>query len=139
MLRTSVAVDDTLLEEMLAADNWPFERLDDNTWRSGFRTEKEQFRFFVRLTENWVYLTIIPFVTLPDEESRLLEVFRRLLELNREITLAKFAIDKRDVVLTVELPTESLQPSQFKDGLDALSFYANKHHAELVELSTLLS
>src|ERR1041385_2803573 len=127
MVRTSVAVDDKLLEEMLAADNWPFERLDDITWRSGFRTDKEQFRFFVRLTENWVYLTIIPFVTLPDDDAMLLKLFRRLLELNREITLAKFAIDKRDVVLTVELPTESLQRSQFKDGLDALSFYANMH------------
>jgi len=124
---------------MLAADNWPFERLDDITWRSGFRTDKEQFRFFVRLTENWVYLTIIPFVTLPDDDAMLLKLFRRLLELNREITLAKFAIDKRDVVLTVELPTESLQRSQFKDGLDALSFYANMHHRELVDLSTLLS
>jgi len=124
---------------MLAADNWPFERLDETTWRSGFRTETEQFRFFVRLTENWVYLTIIPFVTMPDDDASLLKLFRRLLELNREITLAKFAIDKADVVLTVELPTESMQASLFKDGLDALSFYANSHHAELVELSAVLS
>ena len=124
---------------MLTADNWPFDRLDETTWRSGFRTDATQFRFFVRLTDNWIYLTIIPFVTLPDDDASLLKLFRRLLELNREITLAKFAIDKNDVVLTVELPTESMQPSLFKDGLDALSFYANGHHKELVELSTVMS
>ena len=124
------------LERALTADGWPFEQLDDHTWRSGFRSAgADPFRFFVRTTANWLVLTIVPFVTAPADDADALALFRRLLELNREITLAKLAIDKRDVILTVELPLESLQPSQLKDGLDALVFYANAHHAELVELA----
>jgi hypothetical protein len=43
-------------------------------------------------------------------------LFRRLLSLNREITFAKFALESREVVLTVEVPTENLVWSQLKDG-----------------------
>lgn len=124
------------LEAMLAADGWPCERLDDTTWRSGFRsTGSEPFRFFLRLTGSWLYLTIIPFVAVPVEAAAELALLRRLLVLNREITLAKFALDQRDVVLTVELPTEQLAWPLLKDGLDALSFYATNHHAELTALA----
>jgi hypothetical protein len=52
--------------------------------------------------------------------------------------LAKFALDQRDVILTVELPLEDLAPSQLRDGLDAIVYYANAHFAELSSL-TLLS
>lgn len=124
---------DKTLEHLLQADGWPLERLDANTWRSGFRSEgNPAFRFFIRMTKNWLVLTVIPYVTLNEPEDP--RVLRRLLELNRDLTLAKLAVDKQDVLLTVELPLEELQPSQLKDGLDAMVFYANQHHAELVSL-----
>lgn len=125
---------DQQLERILAADGWPCERLDDTTWRSWFTVEKQQFRFFVRLTPSWVFLTIIPFVPLPPDHRRL-ALYQRVLELNRTITLAKFAVDKDDLVLTVELPTEHIVESQLKDGLDALSFYAGNHYAEIAALA----
>ena len=124
------------LEAALAADNWPFDKLDANTWRSGFRSDdKDPFRFFLRMTQNWLVLTIVPFVVAPASDADALALFRRMLELNREITLAKLALDKRDVILTVELPLEGLQQSQLKDGLDALVYYANLHHTELSSLA----
>lgn len=125
---------DKALEALIRADGWPLERLDATTWRSGFRSEgAPAFRFFVRLTTSWLCLTIVPFVVAPEpDDPRLL---RRLLELNRDITLAKLALDKRDVLLTVELPIENLVASQLKDGLDALVFYANAHHAELASFT----
>jgi len=127
---------DIELEEMLQADGWPLERLDENTWRSGFQHGGgDKVRFFVRLTKNWLYLTIIPFVTVPEDPAIELALFRRLLVLNREITLAKLALDRADVVLTVELATEKLAWSQIKDGLDALTFYTAKHQAELAKLT----
>jgi hypothetical protein len=53
--------------------------------------------------------------------------------LNREINMAKFAIDDdADVVLTVELPTENLEEGEFKDALDALSYYADKHYLDVL-------
>lgn len=126
------------LEQTLTDDGWPFEQLDANTWRSGFRADGQSpFRFFVRMTANWLVLTIVPFVTAPEDDGDALALWKRMLELNREITLAKLAIDKRDVILTVELPLENLHRSQLKDGLDALVFYANAHHAELESLAKL--
>ena len=126
---------DKELEDILLADGWPIERLDDTTWRSGFRSDGQQaFRFFVKLIPSWVCLTIVPFVQLPETDSA--TMLRRLLELNRELTLAKLALDRRDVILTVELSREGLAPSQVKDGLDALVYYASQHHAALAALAT---
>lgn len=124
------------VEEFLTKDGWPFERVDDNTWRSGFRGDVNSFRFFVRLTENWIFFTIVPFVVAPKNESCALQLYRHLLRLNREVNMAKFAIDDdADVVLTVELPTENIDESEFKDALDALSYYADKHYLDVLNLA----
>ncbi len=124
------------VEEFLAKDGWPFERVDGHTWRSGFRGDVNSFRFFVRLTDNWIFFTIVPFVVGPKLEGAALRMYRHLLKLNREINMAKFAIDDdADVVLTVELPTENLDESEFKDALDALSYYADKHYLDVLNLA----
>ena len=60
------------------------------------------------------------------------ELYRHLLRLNREINLAKFAIDDDDdVVLTVELPTEEARYVSMKDALEALAYYADRHRRAL--------
>jgi hypothetical protein len=124
------------VEEYLQRDGWPFERVDGNTWRSGFRGDVNSFRFFLRLTENWIFFTIVPFVVAPRSEKAALDLYRHLLRLNREINMAKFAIDDdADVVLTVELPTENLDEAEFKDALDALSYYADKHYLDVLNLA----
>ncbi|HEY7956093.1 MAG: YbjN domain-containing protein [Polyangia bacterium] len=124
------------VEELMSNDGWPFERVDDHTWRSGFRGDVNSFRFFVRLTDNWIFFTIVPFVVAPKHESQALQLYRHLLRLNREINMAKFAIDDdADVVLTVELPTENLDESEFKDALDALSYYADRHYLDVLNLA----
>ena len=124
------------VEEFLQKDGWPYERVDDNTWRSGFRGDVNSFRFFVRLTENWIFFTIVPFVVGPKSDQASLQLYRHLLRLTREINMAKFAIDDDlDVVLTVELPTEHLEEGEFKDALDALSYYADKHYLDVLNLA----
>ena len=124
------------VEEYLAKDGWPFERVDGHTWRSGFRGDVNSFRFFVRLTDNWIFFTIVPFVVAPKNDQCALQLYRHLLRLNREINMAKFAIDDdADVVLTVEMPTENLDESEFKDALDALSYYADKHYLDVLNLA----
>ena len=126
---------DKTLEEFLTRDDWPYERLDTNTWRSGFRGENSNFRFFIRLTENWVFFTIVPFVPTKRMQSDP-KLYKRLLELNREINLAKFALDDdSDVVLTVEMPSEGIGFAEFKDALDALSFYADRYYLEILGLT----
>ena len=88
-----MSINSSRVEELLTQDGWPFERVDDHTWRSGFRGDVNSFRFFVRLTDNWIFFTIVPFVVAPRSDDRARELYRHLLRLNREINLAKFAID----------------------------------------------
>jgi hypothetical protein len=132
-----VALTDETLEAILAAEGWPFERLDATTWRSGFQAPgPRRIRFFLRLTTDWLFLTIIPFAVLPDDQDAEYALMRRLLELNRRITLAKFAVEQRDIVLTVELPTQELTQSQIRDGLDALSVHASRHFPAVTEFTS---
>jgi hypothetical protein len=132
-----VALANETLEAILAAEDWPFERLDATTWRSGFQAPgPRRIRFFLRLTPDWLFLTIIPFAVLPDDQDAEYALMRRLLELNRRITLAKFAVEQRDIVLTVELPTQELTQSQIRDGLDALSVDASRHYPAVTEFTS---
>ena|ERR1700729_4111269 len=129
---------DEALEAVLTADDWPFERAGESTWFSAFQRSSgmdEPITFFLRLTDDWLFLTIAPYAVLPDDPATETAVLRRLLELNRSINLAKFALENRDVVLTVELPAEELTPSQIKDGLDALSYFALMHLAEITAVA----
>lgn len=127
------------VEEYLHKDGWPFERVTDGnapTWRSGFRGEVAPFRFYVRLTTNWVFFIVAPFVLQVKDEANGAGLYKRLLRLNQDMTLAKFALDRdEDVVLTVEFPTENIKYSEFKDALDVLSYYADRHYLEVLNLA----
>lgn len=124
------------LEAWLKADGWPLERLDANTWRTGFAADGTSYRLFVKTTANWLVLTIVPFVQLPEDDAQSLATFRRMLELNREITLAKLAVNGRDVILTVELTLAGIDWPHLKDGVDAITYYAGNLHAELSAMTT---
>lgn len=103
------------------------------TWHTGFRGDTSNFNIFVHLTENWLYFTITPFVNAPADQACEATLHRFLLRLNHAINMAKFSLDSDgDVVLTVELPTENLDYSEFADGLNALSFYADAHYLEVL-------
>ena len=120
------------LEDILHKEGWPLERLDETTWRSAFDSLDGPQRFFVRLTETWIFFTVAPYVPPARSVARRLRLFQRCLELNREMNLAKLALDADgDMVLTVELPTHHLEPEEIENALSALSYYAERHQAEL--------
>ena len=127
------------VEEFLSRDGWHYERVEGGnvaTWRSGFRGEVAPFRFYVRLTENWVFFIISPFVLPARNPASRSALYQKLLRLNQDMTLAKFALDSdEDVVLTVEFPTESIDYSEFKDALDVLAYYADRHYLEVLNLA----
>ena len=63
---------ETALEAVLAADDWPFERAGESTWFSAFQRSSgpgEPITFFLRLTDDWLFLTIAPFAVLPDDPA----------------------------------------------------------------------
>ena len=75
---------------------------------------------------------MIPFSRLPLDETGD-PLADRLLELNREMNLAKFSLDEDgDVILSVEYPLADLNPSEVKDAIELLSFYTEKYCAEVL-------
>ncbi len=78
--------------------------------------------FFVQLSEHWVLLSMLPLSSAG--ELGVDQLGRRLLEANREMRVAKFAIDAEGaVVLCAELPTESLDESELVDAVRRVVHY----------------
>jgi len=111
---------------------WRFERESDGLYRTGFVGDTGDYEIWLRVSEDWVYFTINPFVRPPAGEppsDRLLEL---LLRTNHDLNLAKLALDEDgDVLLTVELPRVDFAYSHFADALTALSHYADLYRAAL--------
>jgi hypothetical protein len=120
----------------LEGDGWPVEVLSDTTMRTRFRGGSRAFPLFVHLEPVFVTFAVIPFSRLPADDTAADTLMRRLLRLNREFNLAKFSVDDDgDDLLSVEYRLEDLDPSEVRDAVDVLSFYAEKHFAEVDALS----
>jgi len=109
---------------------------EHNIWRTGFRGDVASFRIALRVTDNWAFFVIAPFVLKPKDPECERRLYRHLLRLNYEINMAKFTVDPDgDITLTVELPTENLDYSEFADAINALSYYADEHYLEILNLA----
>ncbi|MBN1934826.1 MAG: YbjN domain-containing protein [Anaerolineae bacterium] len=118
---------------------WSYERVNETDFRTGFRGDVSLFRITVRIAGEWVYFSISPFVIAPQDPECERKLHRHLLKLNHEINMAKFTVDEDgDVILTVELPGESLDYSEFSDALGALSYYADDSYAQVFILAQVL-
>lgn len=124
------------IKACLEREGWAVEVVSNDTMRSDFQGAERLFPLFVRLSPPFVVFAVIPFVRLPLELEEGDVIVRRLLQLNREINMAKLSADEEgDVILSVEYRLQDLDPSEVRDAVDVLSFYANKHYAELVALA----
>jgi len=120
----------------LEKDGWPIEVLSDVTIRSFFRGGERIFPLFIHRESEYMTFAVIPFLKLPKDDEDVHAVLGRLLRLNRDMNMAKFSIDEDDdVVLSVEYRLEDLDPSEVRDAVDVLSFYAEKYRAELLTLA----
>ncbi len=115
----------------LENDGWPVDVVSEVTMRSRFRSGDRIFPVFVHLEADYATFAVIPFARLPTDESG--DVLAdRLLVINREMNLAKFSVDEDgDVILSVEYPLADLDPSEVRDAIDVLSFYAENYRAEV--------
>ncbi len=130
-------VDGDTIERLLREGGWRFSRITDGTWRARFRGRKATFPFLIRIDSEEGYITfaIVPYLKSPEDDDAAAQLYDRLLQLNQVLLMAKFSIDDDlDVVLSVEYPVEELDESEFLDSLNVLSYYADTHHDELVEL-----
>jgi hypothetical protein len=82
--------------------------------------------YYIQCSEHWVLLSLLP--VLPQGVNPSAELPRRLLLLNRDMRIAKFAKGEQgEVVLCAELPTESLDFSEFADVTERLVKYYNHY------------
>ncbi len=134
---THLKVDGELIGSLLRNRGLPADRITPDTWRSHIRGARASLPFFVRVDRNgYITFAIVPFLKSPKSSERAKGLYRRLLELNQDLLMAKFSIDDDlDVVLSVEYPIRELDQSEFDDAIDVMSFYADKHYLELRELA----
>jgi hypothetical protein len=133
-----MAISTETIESYFEQYGWGYERLDETHLLTGFNSEvTDAFAIHVTLTPSWVYFTISPFVRGPKEPTCAHRLYRHLLRLCQQINMAKFAVDADgDVNLTVELPRQNLDYSEFSDALGALSYYADQNFETVQALAT---
>jgi hypothetical protein len=126
------------IESYFEQYGWGFERLDDTHFLTGFKSEvTDSFAIYITLTPNWIYFSIAPFVEAPTDAACEHRLYGHLLRLCQQINMAKFSVDTDgDVILSVELPREDLDYSEFSDALGALSYYADQSYEAVRALST---
>lgn len=111
------------------------EELSSGTLRTCFRGGERVFPVFIREVDGHYVFAVIPFASGPDIDDMSSALLERLLTCNREMNMAKFSLDEEgDVVLSVEYPIRDLDPSEVRDALDVLSFYADKYREEIGKL-----
>ncbi len=89
------------IKACLEREGWAVEVVSDDTMRSDFQGAERLFPLFVRLSPPFVVFAVIPFVRLPLELEEGAVLVRRLLQLNREINMAKLSADEEgDVILS---------------------------------------
>lgn len=116
----------TWLEEI----GWPATKRDETTFKCSHTTSEGKFRIFIRLLDNWMVASVVPFLETKGDNS--FELARWLLRQNRDMNQCKFAYDEDgDVVMMVELPTQSLDASEAQGALVAMLDNAVKHRRTL--------
>jgi hypothetical protein len=86
--------------------------------------------FIGQRSENGILLSILPVID-PNELAPD-DLFTRLLSVNREMRLSKFALGENDeVVLCAELPTESLDYSELSDAIGRMVRYFTHYRGYL--------
>src|ERR1700753_319675 len=116
----------------LETSGFPVEDATDTPMKSAFRGKSRVFHVFIHFDREFVTFAVIPYARLPEDELAADALVTRLLRLNREMNMAEFSIDEEsDIVLAVEHRIQDLDPSEVRDAVDQLSFYADKFANEI--------
>jgi len=118
------------LREYVDRLGWEVEPHGPRTFRAVHRTREGKVKVYLRLSDSWLLASVVPFLSTKGDIS--LDLSRWLLRQNRDMYQAKFAYDAAgDVVLSVELPTESIDESEVREALESLIRYTIAHRNTL--------
>ena len=123
-------LDDATLAEYLDRLGWERVPHGAGTLRAVRDTAQGDVAVYVRLSQNWLIASVVPFLVTGGDNPY--DLARWLLRMNRDMAMTKFAYDDDgDVVLTVEVPTESLDYEEVAAALTGLVDAAVLHRATL--------
>ena len=118
------------LEQHLMKLGWEPTAHGKNTLRVEHDSEEGPIVVYVRVSGEWLIASVVPFLATRGANS--FELSRWLLRQNRDMYQAKFAYDEDgDVVLTVEVPTESLDHAEIASALEELLAQTVQHRGTL--------
>jgi hypothetical protein len=123
-------LDEATLAAYLDRLGWERSPHGEDTLRAVRDTPQGDVAVFLRLSSNWLIASVVPFLVTGGDNT--FDLARWLLRMNRDMAMTKFAYDDDgDVVLTVEVPTESLDYEEVCAALTGLVDHAVMHRATL--------
>lgn len=123
-------LDEATLAEHLDRLGWERSPHGAGTLRAVRDTPQGDVAVYIRLSQNWLIASVVPFLITGGDNG--FDLARWLLRMNRDMAMTKFAYDDDgDVVLTVEVPTESLDFEEVRAALTGLVEHAVMHRATL--------
>lgn len=125
-------VTENTIEQYLQDLSISYERLEERLWRTGFRGDVKDIDMQIRLADS-VLIVISPFVNAPRKNRA--AIYKRLLELNMDVMLAKFGIDSEgDVYLMTEALAETLGVEQFEQAVMSVASLHDQYYGQIVAL-----
>jgi hypothetical protein len=132
----ALPVDLDAIVACMERDGWAVDRLGETSARAVLRCGTATLPLFVWTEEGFAVFAVVPFVRIEREVEDCKELFELLLRLNQRINLARFGVDPDgDVALSVEWRRENIDPSEVRDALDVLAFYAREHREQVAALA----
>jgi hypothetical protein len=134
---TRVSLTEDGIQAVLSEEGYDVKRITDGTFRGSVFAAGRNLPFHVHLdVEGFLVCAILRFVRSPEYEHQAERLYKRLLELNQELMMAKLSIDDDlDVILSVEYPAAELDRSEVADAIRVLAHYANQLIDELEDLA----
>jgi uncharacterized membrane protein YgcG len=123
------------IEDYFKQLDWPFVKKEEKLWDSGYNGNNLRFRFYVRLTDNWLYVTWLFPIAI--QESCRANVYEHSLRMCYTMNGAKIMLDNdNDLTLTVEYPAPNLQVEEFESALRGVCWNVDQFFLELTKLAT---
>lgn len=116
---------------------YKYHQQDEQTLLVGIRGTHADFTLGARLDQSWLTLSIVrSFSHIPTEWRE--KVYAYLLQLNYQITFARFAVESNgDIALLADLPAQDPPDyALFAMAVDLLTFYANDSYRHLYQIIT---
>ena len=122
-----------LVEDYLESVGWDYHRLSAHSLRIWWQGTHRSVPICIRVDpEGFLAVAVVSGLKAPEEPEAASRFFRRLMEFNYRMMMAKYAIDDDlDVILAAEYPIATLDKSQIRDVISHLAHYADKHWDEL--------